>query len=115
VVVVADCFNHRLVLWRLDDGTVWKCFLWKVVRPLAVAVTGAGALVVTDEYRVQVLTVEGAVLSVLDPSAVAGVGQLGRDLWGVAVCTGTDEVFITDTKNHRVVALAWSPPANVRL
>jgi hypothetical protein len=24
VVVVADCLNHRLSLWRLGDGTVWK-------------------------------------------------------------------------------------------
>ena len=24
VVVVVDRYNHRLVLWRLGDGTVWK-------------------------------------------------------------------------------------------
>ena len=121
MVVVVDFNNHRLVLWRLGDGTVWKQLgsqgtePGQFTDPLAVAVTSTGALVVTDEHRVQVLTVDGAVLCVLDPTAVAGVGRLGRILYGVTVCADTDEILVTDRDNHRVVALTWSPPSQVRL
>ncbi len=114
MVVVADQWNHRLSLWRLGDGTVWK-HLGSQGRepgqfnfPQAVAVTGAGALVVTDWYRVQVLTVDGAILCVLDPTAVVGVGRLGLFLHGVALYPGTDEILVTDWANHRVAALSWS-------
>ncbi len=112
MVVVADCYNHRLAL---GDGTVWKHLGspgWEpgqFTSPEAVAVTGAGALVVTDPYRVQVLTVDGAVLCVLDPTAVVGVSCLGFDLLGVALYPGTDDILVTDYNNHRVVALSWSP------
>ena len=115
MVVVADEFNHRLSLWRLGDGTVWKHLGSKGTEPgqfdypQAVAVTGAGALVVTDQQRVQVLTVDGAVLCVLDPTAVVGVGRLGSFLFGVALYPGTDEILVTDYNSHRVVALSWSP------
>jgi hypothetical protein len=113
VVVMAEMFNHRLSLWRLGDGTVWKHLgspgtePGQFTNPRAVAVTGAGALVVTDEYRVQLLTVDGAVLCVLDPTAVVGVGQLGVSLYGVALYPGTDDILVTDLGNHRVVALSW--------
>jgi hypothetical protein len=119
VVVVVDHINHRLVLWRLGDGTVWKQLGSEGLEPgqfydpRAVAVTSTGALVVTDMHRVQVLTVDGAVLCVLDPTAVAGVGRLGLDLTGVTVCADTDEILVTDRYNHRVVALTWSPPSQV--
>jgi hypothetical protein len=115
VVVVADTGNHRLSLWRLGDGTVWKHLgsqgtePGQFFYPRAVAVTGVGALVVTDEYRVQVLTVDGAVLCVLDPTAVVGVGRLCINLYGVALYPGTDEILVTDYINDRVVALSWSP------
>ncbi len=120
MVVVADMRNHRLALWRLSDGTVWKHLgsqgtePGQFYYPRAVAVTSTGALVVTDEHRVQVLTVDGAVLCVLDPTAVAGVGRLGYWLPGVAVCAGTDEILVADSENNRVVALMWSPSSNVR-
>ena len=115
MVVVADNENHRLALWRLGDGTVWKHLgsqgtePGQFTEPQAVAVTGVGALVVTDFYRVQVLTVDGAVLCVLDPTALVGVGRLGPSLHGVALYPGTDEILVTDWDNHRVVALSWSP------
>ncbi len=120
VAVIADFNNHRLALWRLGDGTVWKHLgsegteSGQFTYPQAVALMSTGALVVTDHHRVQVLTVDGAVLCVLDPTAVAGVGQLGDFLWGVTVCVGTDDILFTDFDNHRVVALTWSPPSNVR-
>ena len=119
MVVVVDYGNHRLVLWRLGDGTVWKQLGSKGMKPgqftfpRAVALTSTGALVVTDERRVQVLTVDGAVVCVLDPTAVVGVGRLGQNLFGVTVCAGTDEILVTDWNNHRVVALTWSPPSQV--
>ena len=115
MVVVADHFNYRLSLWRLGDGTVWKHLGSRGTEPgqfnypTAVAVTGAGALVVTDDHRVQVLTVDGAVLCVLDPTAVVGVGRLGPNLYGVALYPGTDEMLVTEFNNHRVVVLSWSP------
>ncbi len=121
MVVVVDHGNDRLVLWRLCDGTVWKQLGSQgtepghFFRPRSVAVTSTGALVVTDMYRVQVLTVEGAVLRVLDPTAVAGVGRLSDSLYGVTVCADTDEILVTDGDNHRVVALTWSPLSQVRL
>ena len=119
--MVVDCGNHRLVLWRLGDGTVWKQLgsrgtePGQFTYPQAVAVTSTGALVVTDQHRVQVLTVDGAVLCVLDPTAVVGVGRLGQYLNCVTVCADTDEILVTDYNNHRVVALTWSPPSQVRL
>jgi hypothetical protein len=115
-----DTGNHRLGLWRLGHGTLWKHLgsqgtePGQFTNPKAVAVTGSSYLVVTDERRVQVLTVEGAVLCALDSTAVEGVGSLGRYLLGVTVCTGTDEIFVADAENHRVVGLTWSPPSNVR-
>jgi hypothetical protein len=121
VVVVVDCLNHRLVLWRLGDCTMWRQLglegkkPGQLFYPRAVAVTSVGALVVTDQHRVQVLTVDGAVLCVLDPTAVAGVGQLGRDLCGVTVCSDTNEILVTDWDNHRVVALTCSPLSQVHL
>ena len=121
VVVVVDCCNHRLVLWRLGDGTVWKQLgshgtePGQFTSPEAVALTSTGALVVTDVHRVQVLTVDGAVVCVLDPTAVAGVGRLGHFLNGVTVCADTDQILVADWGNHRMVALTWSPPSQVRL
>ena len=112
--MIADCGNHRLALWRLGDGTVWKHLGSRGTEPgqftcpKALALTGAGALVVTDEYRVQLLTVDGAILCVLDPTAVVGVGRLGSYLSGVALYPGTDDILVTDCDNHRVVALSWS-------
>jgi hypothetical protein len=120
VVVVADCNNHRLALWHLGDGIVWRHLgsrgsePGQFICPQAVAVTGAGALVVTDRNRVQVLTVDGAVLCVLSPMAVGGVGPLGSNLYGVAVCVGTDDILVTDYDNRRVVMLTWSSPSHVR-
>ncbi len=121
MVVVVDLGNHRLVLWRLGDGTVWKQLGSRGTKPgqftypRAVAVTSTEALVITDKYRVQVLTVDGAVVCVLDPTAVTGVGRLGFSLGGVTVCADTDEILVTDYDNHLVVALTWSPPSQVRL
>ncbi len=116
MVVVVDYNNHRLVLWRLSDGTVWKQLgSGQFTFPVAVAVTSTGALVVTDLCRVQVLTVDCSVVCVLDPTAVAGVGWLGEFLNGVTVCADTDEILVTDYDNHRVLALTWSPPSRVCL
>jgi hypothetical protein len=121
VVVVLDLINHRLVLWRLGNGTVWKQLgshgtaPGQFTLPRAVALTSTGALVVTDKYRVQVLTVDGAIVCVLDPTAVVGVGQLGQYLYGVTVCADTAEILVMDRDNHRVVALTWSPPSWVRM
>ena len=118
--MVVDHINHRLAFWRLRDGTVWKHMGSKgtapsqFTEPMAIALTSSGALVVTDLHRVQVLTVEGAVLCVLNRTAVVSVGQLGIRLFGVAVCPGTDEILVTDWCNHRVVVLIWNPNSEVR-
>ncbi len=116
MVVVADWRNDRLALWRLGDGTVWKHLgssgSGQFTYPKAVATTNAGALVVTDSRRVQVLTIDGAVLCVLDPTVV-GLDQPGRNLNGVAVCAATDEILVTDMDDDRLIALTWLPRSNV--
>ncbi len=124
MAVVADNFNHRLALWRLRDGTVWKHLgsqgtqPGQFTYPMAVVVTGSGALVVTDDHRVLVLTVDGDVLCVHDPSTVVGVGRMGPVLYGVAVIPGSNAILITDSDNHRVVALTctsdWSALVDAR-
>ncbi len=117
--MVADRLNHRLDLWCLGDGTVWKQLgsqgtePGRFSYPRAVAVASTGALVVTDQYRVQVLTVDSAVLCVFDPTTLAGVDRLGQYLWGITVCAHTDEILVADYFNDRVVALTWSPPSQV--
>ena len=62
----------------------------------------------------QVLSVDGIVLCVLDPMTVADVCPLGTILFGVTVCLGTDDILVTDFTNNYVVALTWSPPSNVQ-
>ncbi len=119
MVVVADRSNHRLAFWRLRDGTVWKRIgsygtkPGQFTFPSAIALTSSGALVVTDRHRVQVLTVEGAVLCVLDPTVVVSVGKLGSNLDGVALCPGTDEILATDYDNDRVVTLSRNDNSQV--
>ena len=60
--VVVDSDNHRLVLFRIADGSVVRQLgsngsaPGQFNQPRAVAVTSAGHLLVTDDFRVQVLT-----------------------------------------------------------
>ncbi len=114
MVVVADRGNHRVALWHLSDGSVWKLLGSPdseprlFTHPKTVAVTAAGALAVTDERRVQVLTVDGAVVFVIDPAVVVCGCHLGPMLYGVTVYVETDEILITDRDNNRVLALTWS-------
>ncbi len=111
MAVVADTNNHRLTLFHLRDGSVWKNLgsFTQFILPHAVAVTMDGALVVTDASRVQVLALDGSVLSVFGPAC-----RLGHNLLGVAVCPRTDEVLVTDRNNHRVVLFAWKSVSSVR-
>jgi hypothetical protein len=51
-------------------------------------------------------------MCVLDPTAVAGLGRLGVNLYGVTACMGTDEILVVDFDHYRVVALAWLPPSH---
>ena len=122
VAVVAEFSNNRLALWRLRDGSVWKHFgSWgwqpgQFKRLRAVAVTKQHALVVTDAHRVQVLTLDGAVLCVLEDSAIANFRQagLGEDLSGVAMCPNTDDILVIDY--NRIVAFTCTDnPDNVRI
>ena len=121
MAVVVDCNNNRLALWRLRDGTVWKHLgpMYTQVqfsRPRAVAVTGDGALVVSDHYYgVQILTVDGITLWRLEPTLLTPVvGSLGYEIRGLIVCAGTDEIIFTDYNKHRLLALTWSPSSHVR-
>jgi DNA-binding beta-propeller fold protein YncE len=117
IVVVADTENHRLSLFRVDDGALLRHLgsqgtapgLFHLPTAVAVAsasVTGSGEawLVVDESYngRVQVLTRLGAVVRVLVVGD--GVGPLGNYLPGVTVCVATGEVLLTDYHNHRVVS-----------
>ncbi len=138
VVLVADCCNHRLALWRLRDGTVWMHLggeggePGQFSQPQAVAVTRSRALVVTDTQRLQVLALDGSVLCVLrlDLQTI-GLGRLGLCLWalsscgiqpvwrgrrglgynlfGLIVCADSNDIIVTDWNNHRVLTLMWSP------
>lgn len=108
-VLVSNGYRHQVERFQsIDDMTVIGTpgtgqtgrTLWKQLgsagtepgqfdSPRAVAVTSTGPLVVSDERCVQVLTVEGAVLCVLDPLKPimdVGVGrwQLGGSHYGLA-------------------------------
>jgi DNA-binding beta-propeller fold protein YncE len=117
VAVVADCGNHRLCLFRVDDGALLRHlgsrghapgqFDWPTAVAVASAsVTGSGKawLVVGDSGngRVQVLTRLGAVVRVLNVCDV--VTRLGSCLAGLTVSVATGEVLVTDFLNHRVVS-----------
>ena len=120
-MVVADQINKRLAMWHLRLRTVWKHLgahgphPLEFNGPMAVAVTRAGTLVVSDDCRVQVLTIDGDILCVMDPTVLLtwDRGSLGRALRGFAVCAGTDELLVTDHENDCLVALAWSPTSLV--
>jgi hypothetical protein len=117
VAVIADTSNDRLSLFRVDDDTLLRHvgsegaapgqFLGaSSVSAVSSEVTGSGEawLVVGDSGngRVQVLTLQGAVVRVLKPDD--GIGSLGDSLFGVTVCVATREVLVTDPKSHRVVS-----------
>jgi tripartite motif-containing protein 71 len=126
VAVVADTFNHRLALWRVRDGTVVRHVGSKgaapgqFICPQAVTVVPARStgteeawLVVTDVIcRVQVLTLTGTVVYVLQGDAAI---ELGLSLPGVTVCIGTGEVLVTDKSNHRVVSWQLSDGGGLRV
>ena len=116
VAVVADTRNHRLVLFRVRDGTLVRhvgsegAAPGQFNGPYAVTVVPARAtgndeawLVVADSWnhRVQVLMRTGTVVRVLQGDAVI---RFNRGLRGVTVCVSTGEVLVTDATNHRVVS-----------
>jgi DNA-binding beta-propeller fold protein YncE len=116
VAVVADTYNHRLVLYRVRDGTVVRhvgslgAAPSQFNHPQAVTVVPARAtgndeawLVVADtgNHRVQVLTRTGTMVCVLQGEAAV---RINGGLRGVAVCVSTGEVLVTDSHNHRVVS-----------
>ncbi len=116
VAVVADTLNHRLVLFRVRDGTPVRHVGAKGAAPgqfnypFAVTVVPAQAtgndeawLVVADSSnsRVQVLTRTGTVVRVLQGDAVI---RFGGGLVDVTVCVSTGEVLVTDRINDRVVS-----------
>jgi DNA-binding beta-propeller fold protein YncE len=117
VAVISDCLNHRLSLFRVDDGALLRHLgsegssPRQFHYPTAVAVASASVtrsgeawLVVGDSsnHRVQVLTLLGVVMRVL--VADYGVGLHVGWLGGVTVCAATGEVLVTDMHNHRVVS-----------
>ncbi len=117
VAVVADSHNHRLCLFRVDDGALLRhlgshgAAPGQFNSPTAVvvasaSVTGSGEvwLVVGDSGngRVQVLTRLGAVVRVL--MACDGVTPFRGYLAGVTISVATGEVLVTDHHNHRVVS-----------
>jgi DNA-binding beta-propeller fold protein YncE len=70
---------------------------------------GSGWLAVTDagNRRVQVVTLTGQVVRVLEGDAANGLGQLRLWLGGITVCVdaqGNPELLVSDTSYHRVVA-----------
>ncbi len=116
VAVVADSRNHRLSLFRVDDGALLRHLGSQGAAPgqfnypnavvvASARVTGSGEawLVVGDSHnrRVQVLTRLGAVVRVL--KAGDSFNLLNNCLGGVTVCGSTGEVLVADTLNHRVV------------
>ncbi len=128
VAVVADFGNHRLCLFRVDDGALLRHlgssgdapgqFEWPTAVAVASAsVTGSGeAWLVVGESgngRVHVLTQLGAVVRVL--KICDGVTPLGDYLAGVAVCVATGEVLVTDYHNHRVVSWRLSDGGGCRV
>ncbi len=116
VAVVADTFNHRLVLFRVRDGTLVRHVGYSGTAPgqfnLPYAVTVVPArttgndeawLVVADtsNSRVQVLTRTGMVVRVLQGDAAI---RFSGGFRGVTVCVSTGEVLVTVSFNNRVVS-----------
>ncbi len=127
VTVVADTCNHRLVLFRVRDGTLVRhvgsegAAPGQFSYPHAVTVVPARAtgndeawLVVADSVNncVQVLTRSGTVVRVLQGDAVI---RLNMGFRGVTVCVSTGEVLLTDAKNHRVVSWRIADGSGLRV
>ncbi len=128
LAVVADTFNHRLSLFRVDDDTLLRHVGSRGAAPgqfdspfsvsmvsSEVTESGEAWLVVGDgnNLRVQVLTLVGAVVRVLVSGD--GVGPLGNWLDGVTVCFATGEELVSDTHNHRVVSWRLSDGGGCRV
>ncbi len=128
VAVVTDYFNHRLCLFRVDDGTLlrhlgshgtapgqFNCPTAAAVASASVMGRGEAWLVVGDSgnRRVQVLTRLGAVVRVL--MACDGVTPLSYYFCSVTMCVGTGEVLVTDFCNHCVVSWRLSDGGGCRV
>ena len=116
VAVVADTYNHRLVLFRVRDGTLVRHVGSQgaapgqfshphavTVVPVRAAANDEAWFVVADSgnSRVQVLTRTGTVVRVLQGDANI---RCDGSLRGVTVCVSTGEVLVMDATNHRVVS-----------
>ncbi len=126
LVVIADTYNHRVVLYRLHDASFARHFgsfgaaPGQFDRPNYIAVVPAssctpddhsGWLAVSDEgnRRVQVLTQLGQVVRVLQGDAANGLFPLDVSPCGLTVCLGADdqpEILVADASTLRVVAFA---------
>jgi hypothetical protein len=116
VAVVADTYNHCLVLYRVRDGMLvrhvgslgaapgqFNCPYAVTVVPARATGNDEAWLVVADSgnSRVQVLTPTGTVVRVLQGDAAV---RFNRGLRGLMVCVSTGEVLVTDLTDHRVVS-----------
>ena len=71
----------------------------------AIALTSGKLLVVTDEMRVQIMTVTGNVVRVLALDSIQARG--------VAVSPVTNDIIITDEVEHRVIVCSWSTEVRI--
>ncbi len=130
IAAAVDCGNHRVVLYRLRDGVLLGHVggegraPGRFVRPWAIAVVPSmSCLAVTDEgnRRVQLLTLNGCVVRVLDGSGLGG--PLSSQLRGITFCSATLELLVANTGAGQVLAwpldgdrdTAGHPSSNVRV
>ena len=106
-LVVVENGKHRITMVDRDgkkirsfgsEGILKGCFM----EPRGVALTSDGHILVTDEHRLQKLTVTGECVCYVG-GATKGNGPLELNgPTGVAVHPTTNQIYVADTSNHRI-------------
>ena len=94
--------EHRKLSFGLESGGI------QFVNPRGVAFTSDRHIIVTDDHRLQKISLDGTLIATAG-SGKSGCGQLKYNTpMGVAVHPSTNEVYFADSANNRVVVLTES-------
>ncbi len=104
IVVVESGNNSVIIIPRGEKGTATeKRRIGQFKDPRGVAITKDGHLLVTDNHRIQKLTIDGVCLKSVGNE---GCGQL-EFIYpnGITVHPTTRQIFVADTNNNRIQVL----------